>query len=134
MRDNIKQIFENKDFIIYNGWFFKADWKNIKIRQFAGDNHSWLVWNNGEWLNGIWYNGWWKNGIWKGGTWKKGTWTDGTWYNGSWLNGTWIKGKIWNAKIKQYKESEVSPNKCKWSSSYEGQYKTNIRRQEYYKV
>ena len=81
------------------------------------------IWKNGTWKNGIWKNGiWrlgvWKNGTWRNGIWENGTWEDGAWNRGVWKNGKWSKGKIWSFKYHEYLDSEISPNKCEWSSSY----------------
>jgi hypothetical protein len=133
-------IFTRKN-IEQKGWIFdaKIDWKTVNIR-IDSDNDNYIVWNNGawndgiwehgRWNNGVWNNGTWKDGLWKNGTWYNGTWESGDWYNGEWSNGlwekgfwkkgTWITGKIYNPKTRKYQESTLPPNKCPWSTSYEG--------------
>ena len=133
MKNSIKQIFKSKDFIEYNKWFLKADWKNIKIKNLE-DDANWLIWDNGTWYDGIWRNGvwhdgtwydgiWasgiWYNGMWFNGTWKYGKWHTGMWLKGKWQGGTWKSGKIYNSKTDKYEISKISPNKCPWSLSYE---------------
>ena len=110
----------------------KANTKNFKldITSLGHELCRWMngVWNNGTWANGIWIDGIWKNGIWKYGVWKDGYWEDGIWINGHWEKGTWKNGiwksgywksgLIWDPKKNTYIESDVPPNKCKWSLSY----------------
>ena len=125
---NIKSIFTKKEFIKSNKWFFDAQWEKVKIRRFIDGVHS-LIWENGIWIDGTWEDGIWKNGTWKNGTWKYGIWENGTWENGTWKNGTWrwgtwrsgiwIDGYIWDQDAKEYKYSNLPPNECKWSLSYE---------------
>ena len=111
----------------YNKWFFTSDWKNIEIKTFENNDRPfiWLngvwyngYWRNGSWIKGTWYDGNWYNGKWKNGIWHNGTWKNGKWKDGVWKNGVWIKGKIYNLKTDKYENSKISPNECKWSSSY----------------
>lgn len=120
----IKQVFEFENFIEFNGWFFKAQWKDIEIERFEDDN-KWLLWKNGTWISGIWEAGDWESGTWKSGEWKEGVWDDGvwesgTWNSGEWKEGIWKGGKIYNPKTNEYIYSEVNPRECDWSLSYEG--------------
>ena len=111
-------IFETKDnyFIFKNGTWNNGIWNNgIWI-----DGH----WYNGTWIDGTWYNGTWNNGTWNNGTWENGIWEsgiwkNGIWSNGAWNNGTWNNGYILNKETNKYEYSELSPNKVKWSYSYQ---------------
>ena len=135
-QDLIRAVFDD-DVMKYNKWFFIADWEKaevvnletatevLRIKNIIWNNGTWSygrwyngTWYNGTWERGVWYNGTWKGGIWKNGTWEDGWWYNGTWKNGTWNNGTWKRGKIYDAKTKEYIESKVPPNKCKWSLSY----------------
>ena len=115
-KDLIKAVFDD-DIMKYNKWFFKADWKNVKISRLAG-SAVWSHIKNIVWKNGTWEKGVWKHGSWYNGIWKDGTWYQGVWYKGSWEKGTWKEGKIWDFNNKEYIKSTVPPNKCKWSLSY----------------
>ena len=112
MQNNIKQVFEDEDFMKDNKWFFLGNWKDIEIKQFGGKD-NWL-----EWKNGTWYNGTWQNGTWHNGTWKDGTWNGGEWKNGTWYNGKWNGGMIWSEETKMFRWSDVNPRECEWSLSY----------------
>ena len=48
MRNNIKQIFEDEDFVKRNKWFFEADWKNIEIEMDGGEKQEHLPAKNVE--------------------------------------------------------------------------------------
>ncbi len=130
-----------KDGIWYNGTWKDGIWKDGSWKYGTWGNGTWGngTWGNGTWKNGTWKDGtweygtweygtwkdgiWeygiWENGIWKNGTWKNGTWKNGTWENGAWKYGTWKGGRILNYNTKSFEYSEVNPNECEWSLSYQ---------------
>jgi hypothetical protein len=92
--------------------------KNIEQKGWIFDAK--IDWKNGTWKDGLWKNGTWYNGTWESGDWYNGEWSNGLWEKGFWKKGTWITGKIYNPKTRKYQESTLPPNKCPWSTSYEG--------------
>ena len=82
---------------------------------------TWLggVWIDGTWEDGTWENGTWETGVWKNGDWIGGAWKEGKWEDGIWRGGIWFLGHVLDKNTGEYKISEVPPNKCKWSCSYE---------------
>lgn len=106
-------------------WFLEAEWDSNQWYIYQKSYIIWLdgVWKTGQWEGGEWHNGIWKDGIWDGGHWYNGVWEDGEfrygkWHDGIWKDGYWQGGEIYNPKTKEYEESEVPPNECKWSLSY----------------
>jgi hypothetical protein len=131
MKDKeLVQVIFTHSYIEQKNWIFdaKIDWNTVDIR-IDSDNDNYIVWYNGTWKGGTWENGtWnkgtWEKGIWESGTWYKGTWIDGTWKGGKWKDGiwnygTWITGRIYNPKTRKYQQSNLPPNKCPWSLSYD---------------
>ena len=104
--DNVSDLFRWLNGTWKNGIWEDGTWKDG-------------IWIDGTWKRGIWKNGIWHNGTWENGHWSNGIWEDGIWKHGIWIKGRWIKGKIWDCKKRIYIESDKSPDKCEWSSSYD---------------
>ena len=125
-----------KDGTWKDGIWQKGTWKKGTWERGRWSNGTWKngTWERGTWIDGTWRDGIWRDGIWKGGTWEYGTWKDGIWKGGTWKGGTWEHGlweygiwesgvwdkgvwkdgiwkggSIYDPKLKNYVESDVSP-------------------------